>query len=161
PVDGTWPTSTSQWEKRGIALEIPLWDPKICIQCNKCAMVCPHAAIRAKVFDPKHMAEAPASLQTMDYKSGEMAGMKYTIQVAPEDCTGCALCSVVCPAKDKASPRHKSLDMAKIGDHLARERENWAFVSALPDTDRRRVHLDVKGAQLLEPLFEFSGACSG
>jgi pyruvate-ferredoxin/flavodoxin oxidoreductase len=161
PVDGTWPTSTSQWEKRSIALEIPVWDPGICIQCNKCALVCPHAAIRTKVFDPKHMADAPPTLVTMDYKSGELAGMKYTVQVAPDDCTGCELCSVVCPAKDKANPRHKSLDMHPVREHKERERANWAFVAALPDTDRRRVHLDVKGAQLLEPLFEFSGACSG
>jgi pyruvate-ferredoxin/flavodoxin oxidoreductase len=164
PVDGTWPTSTSQWEKRSIALEIPLWDPAICIQCNKCALVCPHAAIRTKVFDPARMADAPPTLVTMEYKSGDLAGMKYTVQVAPDDCTGCELCSVVCPAKDKANPRHKSLDMHPIGEpaeRAERERANWAFVAGLPDTDRRRVHLDVKGAQLLEPLFEFSGACSG
>jgi pyruvate-ferredoxin/flavodoxin oxidoreductase len=161
PVDGTWPMSTSQWEKRSIALEIPIWDPKICIQCSKCAMVCPHAAIRTKVFTPEHLAQAPASLQVMDYKAGELAGMKYTVQVAPDDCTGCDLCAVVCPAKDKSNPRHKSLDMKPAREHRERERENWAFVSALPDTDRRRVHLDVKGTQLLEPLFEFSGACAG
>jgi pyruvate-ferredoxin/flavodoxin oxidoreductase len=161
PVDGTWPTATSQWEKRGIALEIPLWDETLCIQCNKCALVCPHAAIRTKVFDPKHMADAPAHLKTMDYKSGELAGMKYVVQVSPDDCTGCDLCSVVCPAKDKSNPRHKSLDMHPVRENVERERESWAFVAALPETDRRRVHLDLKGSQLLEPLFEFSGACAG
>jgi pyruvate-ferredoxin/flavodoxin oxidoreductase len=161
PVDGTWPLGTSRWEKRGIAQEIPIWDPTICIQCNKCAMVCPHAAIRAKVFDPKEMERAPQGFLAMDYKAGELAGMKYAIQVSPDDCTGCDLCAVVCPAKDKSNPRHKSLDMKPAVEHRPREREGWEFVSSLPATDRRRVHLDVKGAQLLEPLFEFSGACAG
>ncbi len=161
PVDGTWPTGTSQWEKRGIALSIPVWDPAICIQCNKCALVCPHAAIRCKVFDPREMERAPAGFVAVDYKSGELAGMKYTVQVAPDDCTGCDLCAVVCPAKDKGNPRHKSLDMKPAKDHRDRERENFAFLGSLPDTDRRRVHLDVKGVELLEPLFEFSGACAG
>jgi pyruvate-ferredoxin/flavodoxin oxidoreductase len=161
PVDGTWPLSTSQWEKRGIALEIPIWDEKICIQCNKCALVCPHAAIRTKVFDPKHMDEAPAGFKAMNYKSGDLAGMKYAVQVSPDDCTGCDLCAVVCPAKDKANPRHKSLEMASVRDHRDREQESYEFFSKLPETDRRRVHLDVKGSQLLEPLFEFSGACAG
>ena len=161
PVDGTWPTGTSQWEKRGIALEIPIWDPTICIQCNKCALVCPHAAIRVKVFDPREMEHAPASFVAVDYKAGELAGMKYTVQVAPDDCTGCDLCAVVCPAKDKGNPRHKSLDMKPARDHRDRERENWAFLTTLPDTDKRKVHLDVKGVELIEPLFEFSGACAG
>ncbi|MFT3768762.1 MAG: pyruvate:ferredoxin (flavodoxin) oxidoreductase [Minicystis sp.] len=161
PVDGTWPVGTARWEKRSIALEIPIWDPKICIQCNKCALVCPHAAIRTKVFDPKLMAGAPADFKTMDYKAGELAGMKYAVQVAPDDCTGCDLCAVVCPAKDKSNPKHKSLDMAPAREHRDRERESFAFFDALPSPDRRRVHLDVKGLQLLEPLFEFSGACAG
>jgi pyruvate-ferredoxin/flavodoxin oxidoreductase len=161
PVDGTWPTGTAQWEKRGIALDIPIWDEKICIQCNKCAMVCPHAAIRTKVFDPSHMADAPAGYKVMDYKSGELAGMKYAVQVSPDDCTGCDLCAVVCPAKDKSNPKHKSLDMAKIGEHREREQAGFAFFDKLPPVDRRRVHLDVKGTQLLEPLFEYSGACAG
>ena len=161
PVDGTWPTGTSRWEKRDIALDIPIWDPAICIQCNKCALVCPHAAIRAKVFAPDEMKHAPASLLTMDYRAGELAGEKYVIQVAPDDCTGCELCVVVCPAKDKKNPAHKSLDMKPAGEHRPRERERWAFIESLPDTDRRRVHLDVKGVELIEPLFEFSGACAG
>ena len=161
PVDGTWPLGTAQWEKRGIALEIPIWDEKICIQCNKCALVCPHAAIRAKVFDPKELANAPAGFKTMDYKAGELAGMKYAIQVSPDDCTGCDLCAVVCPAKDKKNPKHKSLDMAPFRDHRDREQDNYTFFSKLPEPDRRRVHLDLKGSQLLEPLFEFSGACAG
>jgi pyruvate-ferredoxin/flavodoxin oxidoreductase len=161
PVDGTWPTGTAQWEKRNIALEIPLWDEKICIQCNKCALVCPHAAIRTKVFDEKLMAGAPAAFKTMTYKAGELAGMKYAVQVSPDDCTGCDLCSVVCPAKDKANPKHKSLDMAPVREHAERERENFTFFNALPEPDRRKVPLDLKGSMLLEPLFEFSGACAG
>src|SRR5262249_11305739 len=99
PVDGTWPTGTSQWERRGIALELPAGDPALCIQCNKCALVCPHAAIRTKVFDPKAMERAPQGFLAVDYKAGDLAGMKYTVQVAPDDCTGCDLCAVVCPAK--------------------------------------------------------------
>jgi pyruvate-ferredoxin/flavodoxin oxidoreductase len=162
PVDGTWPLGTSRWEKRGIALEVPVWDPSICIQCNKCALVCPHAAIRAKVFDPQLMARAPAGFLAMDYKAGELAGQKYAIQLAPDDCTGCQLCAVVCPAKDKSNPRHKSLDMTPATDAIReKERERFAFFYDLPEPDRRRVHLDVKGAELLEPLFEFSGACAG
>jgi pyruvate-ferredoxin/flavodoxin oxidoreductase len=161
PVDGTWPLGTTQWERRGIALQIPIWDPKICIQCNKCALVCPHAAIRAKVFEPAALEGAPAAFQSMDYKAGELAGQKYSIQVAPDDCTGCDLCVVVCPAKDKSNPRHKAIDMKPAPENRPRERENFAFFSSLPAVDRRRVHLDVKGSQLLEPLFEFSGACAG
>jgi pyruvate-ferredoxin/flavodoxin oxidoreductase len=160
PVDGTWPTATAQWEKRNIALDIPVWDPAICIQCNKCAMVCPHAAIRAKVFAPGALATAPATFKSIDFKGGEFKGMKYTIQVAPEDCTGCTLCAMVCPAKDKANPKHKSLDMQ--GQRALRETEaaNYAFFLALPDPDRTKIKADVKGAQFFQPLFEYSGACA-
>ncbi len=115
PVDGTWPTGTSRWEKRNIAVEIPTWDAKLCIQCNKCAMVCPHAAIRAKVYAPEALAGAPETFLSVDFKSLEVKGRKYTIQVAPEDCTGCSLCVVVCPAKDKSKPKHKAIDMAPAG----------------------------------------------
>ncbi len=161
PVDGSWPVATSQWEKRAIAPDIPIWDPKICIQCNKCVFVCPHAAIRAKVYDPGVAASAPAGFRSTEWKGAEPARSLYTIQVAPEDCTGCSLCVAVCPAKDKSNPRHKAIDMSPASEHRAIERESFSFFSGIPATDRRRVALDVKGTQLLEPLFEFSGACAG
>ncbi len=164
PVDGTFDTATTQWEKRNIALEIPIWDPKICIQCNKCAMVCPHASIRAKVYDPAHLAKAPASFRSTDYKGKEFAGMKFTIQVAPEDCTGCKLCVNVCPAKDKANPKHKAINMEPQIPLRERERENYAFFLGLPDPDRTAVaagRINVKSSQLFRPLFEYSGACAG
>jgi pyruvate-ferredoxin/flavodoxin oxidoreductase len=160
PVDGTWPVGTAAWEKRNIALELPVWDPAICIQCNKCAMVCPHAAIRAKVYDSDRLAGAPGTFKSMDFKGNEFKGMKYTIQVAPEDCTGCTLCAVVCPAKDKSNPRHKSLDMHPQRPLREPEAANFAFFLSLPEVDRGKVKLDVKGAQFFQPLFEFSGACA-
>jgi len=161
PVDGTWPTATAQWEKRNIAQDIPVWDASICIQCNKCAMVCPHAAIRAKVYESDLLKTAPGTFKSMDFKGNEFKGLKYSIQIAPEDCTGCTLCAVVCPAKDKANPKHKSLDMHPQRPLRDAERENYAFFLDLPEVDRTRVKLDVKGVQFLEPLFEYSGACVG
>ncbi len=162
PIDGTWPMATAQWEKRNIALEIPIWDEKLCIQCNKCALVCPHAAIRAKVYPSDTLGGAPATFKVVDFKGKEFGdGAKYTIQVAPEDCTGCTLCVEVCPAKDKSNPRHKALDMAAQAPLREPERENYAFFLALPEADRKVVKLDVKGTQFLQPLFEYSGACSG
>ncbi len=161
PIDGTWPTATAQWEKRNIAQDVPVWDASICIQCNKCAMVCPHAAIRAKVYDPALLSTAPPTFKSMDFKGGEFKGMKYTIQVAVEDCTGCTLCSVVCPAKDKSNPKHKSLDMTLQRPLREAERANYAFFLDLPEVDRSRVKADVKGAQFFQPLFEYSGACAG
>jgi pyruvate-ferredoxin/flavodoxin oxidoreductase len=161
PVDGTWPVGTSKWEKRNIAVEMPVWDPAICIQCNKCALVCPHAAIRAKVYAPSELAGAPPTYKAVDYRGPEFKGLKYTIQVAPEDCTGCHLCVVVCPAKDKSNPRHKAIDMAAQSPLRDAERENYAFFLGLPDPDRQSVRLDNKGSQFLEPLFEYSGACAG
>lgn len=162
PVDGSWPLSTTRWEKRKIAAEVPIWDPEICIQCNKCAFVCPHATIRAKVFEPQNLENAPESYQATDFKAAEFANWKYTIQVAPEDCTGCNLCVMVCPAKDKSNPRHKAINMTPLRDVLDRERENYDFFLNLPDPPREQVrHGDVKGSQFLEPLFEYSGACSG
>ncbi len=161
PVDGTWPVGTSKWEKRNIAQEIPVWDPTICIQCNKCALVCPHAAIRAKVYEPAHLVQAPTTFKATDYRAGDFRGDKYTIQVAPEDCTGCNLCVVVCPAKDKSNPRHKAIDMAPQLPLRDAERENYAFFLNLPEPERTRVRLDNKGSQFLEPLFEYSGACAG
>ncbi len=161
PVDGTWPLGTSQWEKRSIALEIPAWDPKVCIQCNKCAFVCPHAAIRAKVYSPQALAGAPASFLSDDFKSHELPGLKYTIQVAPEDCTGCGLCVQICPAKDKSNPRHKAIDMRPQSPLREAERENYAFFLGIPDPDRAQMKIDVKSSQFLQPLFEYSGACAG
>jgi pyruvate-ferredoxin/flavodoxin oxidoreductase len=161
PVDGTWPLATSQWEKRNIALDIPVWDPAICIQCNKCAFVCPHSAVRVKVYDPARLEGAPPTFKSVDYKGAEFRGMKYTVQVAPEDCTGCTLCVMVCPAKDKANPRHKSLDMSPQPPLRDPERENYTFFLALPEVDRTKVKMDNKGSQFLQPLFEYSGACAG
>jgi pyruvate-ferredoxin/flavodoxin oxidoreductase len=161
PPDGTWPLSTARWEKRNIALDIPVWDEKICIQCNKCAMVCPHAAIRAKVFDPGLLSGKPLTYKSVDFKGPEYKGKAYTIQVAPEDCTGCTLCVQVCPAKDKANPKHKSLDMAPQRPLREAEAANYDFFLGLPEADRETVRTDVKGTQFLQPLFEYSGACAG
>ncbi len=160
PVDGAWPVGTSKWEKRSIAQEIPVWDPSLCIQCNKCAFVCPHAAIRANVYAPEALAAAPAEFRATDWR-GAGGPSKYTIQVAPDDCTGCALCVAVCPAKSKETPGHKAIDMSPALVHKKRERESFAFFEKLPKPKRAEVALDVKGTQLLEPLFEFSGACAG
>jgi pyruvate-ferredoxin/flavodoxin oxidoreductase len=161
PVDGTWPTATAQWEKRAIALEIPAWDEKICIQCNKCAFVCPHAAIRAKVYDGDALAKAPATFKSTDFRGAEFKGKKYTIQVAPEDCTGCNLCVMVCPAKDKSNPKHKAIDMTPMPPLREPEAANYEFFLALPEPKREEMKLDLKGTQFLQPLFEYSGACSG
>ncbi len=162
PVDGTFPTGTTQWEKRNIALEIPVWDPVTCIQCNKCAMVCPHAAIRTKVYDAALLPKAPATFKGVDYKGPEYKGMKYTVQVAPEDCTGCELCVDVCPAKNKSEVRLKAINMAAQPPIRETEHANFNFFLGLPEADRTTVKVDsVKGAQFLQPLFEFSGACSG
>ncbi len=162
PVDGTYPTGTAQWEKRNIALEIPVWDSSICIQCNKCALVCPHATIRIKVYDQARLGGAPATFKAMDYKGTEFKGMKYTVQVAPEDCTGCGLCVDVCPAKNKTETRLKAINMMPQPAIRESERVNYDFFLALPEADRRQVKVDtVKGSQFLQPLFEYSGACSG
>jgi pyruvate-ferredoxin/flavodoxin oxidoreductase len=160
PVDGTWPTATSQWEKRNVATEIPVWDPFVCIQCNKCAMVCPHSAIRVKVYDPQRLDTAPATFKATGYRGLDFAG-RYTVQVAPEDCTGCQLCVMVCPAKDKGNPRHKAIDMTAQAPLREAERENYAFFLTLPEADRTAIHADVKSTQFLQPLFEYSGACAG
>ncbi|HYG69237.1 MAG TPA: pyruvate:ferredoxin (flavodoxin) oxidoreductase [Anaeromyxobacteraceae bacterium] len=162
PVDGTWPTDTSQWEKRSIALELPVWEQSLCIQCNKCALICPHAAIRPKFFAPEANAGAPESFKAMPYKSADVKGAQYALQVAPDDCTGCSLCYEICPAESKTEKGKKALGMAAATPELkAQERKNWAHFLALPDPDRTKVKLDVKGTQFLEPLFEFSGACTG
>jgi pyruvate-ferredoxin/flavodoxin oxidoreductase len=162
PIDGTFPTATAQWEKRNIALEIPVWEMDICIQCNKCAIVCPHAAIRTKVFDAAKLASAPSTFKSMDYKGPEYKGMKYSVQVAPEDCTGCSLCVEVCPAKSKKEAKVKAINMKLQPAIREQERINYEFFLGLPEIDRRNVKVDaVKGSQFLLPLFEYSGACSG
>jgi pyruvate-ferredoxin/flavodoxin oxidoreductase len=162
PNDGTFPTGTTQYEKRRIAQTIPVWDAKICIQCGLCSLVCPHASIRMKVVDPKALEKAPKQFQSADWKGKEYPGWKVTVQVAPEDCTGCGVCVNVCPAKDKTQPKHKAIDMLSMMEHVDAEKENWEFFLDLPDVDRNNVKLDtVKGSQLLQPLFEFSGACAG
>jgi pyruvate-ferredoxin/flavodoxin oxidoreductase len=162
PVDGTWPTATTQWEKRNIALDIPVWDAKLCIQCNKCALVCPHAAVRAKVYPSDVLAGHPDTFKSVPFRGKEFGEhAAYTIQVAPEDCTGCTLCVAVCPAKDKSNPKHKALDMAPQAPLREAERENYEFFLGLPEADRTAVKLDVKGTQFLQPLFEYSGACAG
>ena len=162
PVDGTWPLSSSRWEKRRIAQEVPVWDKDVCIQCNQCAFVCPHAAIRAKVYDDSALAGAPADFQSMAYKAKDFRGGQYTIQVAPEDCTGCHLCVEICPAKDKTSPKHKAINMAPLAEVLDVEKERWDFFTGLPEKDLSELtRVDSKSTQFLEPLFEFSGACAG
>jgi pyruvate-ferredoxin/flavodoxin oxidoreductase len=162
PVDGTFPTGTTKWEKRNIALEIPVWESNLCIQCGKCVFVCPHAVIRHKVFDKKYLAKAPATFKYMDSKFKEFPGMAYSVQVAPEDCTGCALCIEACPAKDKTNPARKSINMAPQPPLRESEAVNWDFFLGLPEADRTTFSVGtIKNSQLLEPLFEFSGACSG
>ncbi len=162
PVDGTWPSATTQWEKRNLALEIPVWDAAICIQCGKCALVCPHAAIRTKVYPPESLAGAPETYKAVDYRSRDLPGMKYTVQVAPEDCTGCGLCVESCPAKNKSQPKFKAINMAPQPPIRYTERANFQFFLDLPELDRTVIPLNnVKNSQLLQPLFEFSGACSG
>ena len=146
--DGTWPTATAQWEKRSVAEMIPVWDPAICIQCNKCAMVCPHAAVRAKVYPHDALPQAPEGFLSTTWKGPACKGQAYTIQVAAEDCTGCSLCSVVCPAKDKANPRHKALDMAPLLDHIDQGKADWDFFLGLPEVDPLVLGNNVKDVQL-------------
>jgi len=160
--DGTFPTATSQWEKRNLALEIPAWDSRICIQCGKCAMVCPHAVIRIKVYDSKHLEGAPATFKSSDTRDKEWAGMKYTIQVAPEDCTGCGVCVDVCPVKNKAETRLKAINMVPQPPLREPEKANWEFFLNIPELDRRKIKVGtIRQQQVQQPLFEFSGACSG
>ena len=164
PVDGTFPTGTAKWEKRNIALEIPAWDTKICIQCGKCAMVCPHAVIRIKVYDSKELAGAPATFKSTDVrdKDKDWIGQKYTIQVAPEDCTGCGICVDICPVKNKSETRLKAINMVPQPPLREPERENWEFFLKIPELDRRKIKVGtIRQQQIQEPLFEFSGACSG
>ena len=162
PVAGTFPTGTARFEKRSIANEIPIWDPEICIDCAKCALVCPHAAIRMKVYEPLAADHAPATFQHKEWRDRDNPGMWMTIQVAPDDCTGCGVCVDVCPARSKEVTKHKSIDMLEKEEHLEPERANFEFFLQIPPADRRAVKpATIKGSQMLEPLFEFSGACAG
>ncbi|MGI9600313.1 MAG: pyruvate:ferredoxin (flavodoxin) oxidoreductase [Acidimicrobiales bacterium] len=162
PVDGTFPTGTTQYERRSIAREIPIFDPEICVECAKCAIVCPHAAIRIKAFTAEAVADAPVTFRTRSYRDKQLGDHLMTVQVAPDDCTGCGVCVDVCPAKSKEQISHRAINMAPKADHLDAERENWAFFTTLPEPDRTKIRLDTtKGSQLIDPLFEFSGACAG
>ena len=162
PVDGTWETATTRYEKRNIADEVPIWDEDVCIQCNKCSLVCPHAAIRAKVYDADQLDGSPDGFRSMDYKAPDFKGKKYTIQVAPEDCTGCRLCVQVCPAKNKAEPKKKAINMTPQLDVRDAEKTNYDFFLNIPDVERTSIkRIDVKGSQFYKPLFEYSGACAG
>jgi pyruvate-ferredoxin/flavodoxin oxidoreductase len=162
PPGGTFPTGTSQWEKRNIAQMIPVWDTELCIQCGKCVMVCPHAVIRAKVYDGALLANAPATFKSAKPKWKNMEQEFYTLQVAPEDCTGCTLCVEICPVKSKSEAKHKAINMEMQAPLREAEVKNWSFFEALPSVDRGRLsHTQVKDIQLLDPLFEFSGACAG
>jgi pyruvate-ferredoxin/flavodoxin oxidoreductase len=162
PAGGAFPTGTAQWEKRNIAQFIPVWDKDLCIQCGKCVMVCPHAVIRAKVYSPELADKAPATFQWAKPKWKALEQERYTLQVAPEDCTGCAVCVEVCPVKSKSDASHKAINMAPQAALREAERDNWEFFAALPEVDRSKLsHTQVKDIQLLQPLFEFSGACAG
>ncbi|MCB8985346.1 MAG: pyruvate:ferredoxin (flavodoxin) oxidoreductase [Ardenticatenaceae bacterium] len=162
PVDGTYPTGTTKWEKRNITTEIPVWDPDICIQCGKCSMVCPHGVIRMKIYDQELLADAPSTFKSTPARFKEFKDAMYTLQVAPEDCTGCTLCVEVCPVKNKQQPKFKAINMQPQIPLREPERENWEFFLSLPEIDRTNIPVSqVKYSQLLEPLFEFSGACAG
>jgi pyruvate-ferredoxin/flavodoxin oxidoreductase len=162
PNDGTYPTGTTQYEKRDLASEIPVWDPNVCIQCGKCAMVCPHAVIRIKAYEPAALEGAPEGFLATAAKDTEWQGLQYTIQVSPLDCTGCGICVDVCPAKNKSATNLKAINMRPIEDIREREVSSWDFFSSIPDMDRRQVKLGtIRQQQVLRPLFEFSGACAG
>lgn len=162
PVDGTYPVGTARYEKRNLATEIPVWDPDVCIQCGKCALVCPHGVIRIKAYEPAHLAGAPATFKATDARDREWQGLKYTIQVAPEDCTSCGICVDVCPARNKAQARLKALNLAAQPPLREPERRNWEHFQTIPDLDRTRIKVStIRQQQVQQPLFEFSGACAG
>ncbi len=162
PVDGTFPTGTTKYEKRSLAAELPIWEPDLCIDCGKCAIVCPHAAIRMKAYEADALTAAPDGFLTKTFRSRELVDHHLTIQVAPDDCTGCGICVDVCPAKDKTEVKRKSINMLPADEHRDVERERFEFFLSIPELDRSAFsHSTVKNSQLLEPLFEFSGACSG
>ena len=161
-VDGTWPTATTQYEKRCIATEVPVWDANTCIQCGKCSIVCPHGVIRMKVASEEELKNAPATLKTADYKGKEFAGKKFMLQISPEDCTGCGVCVTACPAKSKENPELHAINMDHIENHLEAEKANWKFFETLPYVKRTEVAKNLpKTTQMIQPLFEFSGACAG
>ena len=162
PCDGTWPVGTARWEKRNIAAEVPVWESDLCVQCGKCVLVCPHAVIRAKVAEPEAFAAAPEGFRTAPARDHAFAGQTFTIQVAAEDCTGCALCVAVCPARDRSEPRRKAINMATQRPLREQARGYWDFFLQLPETPRADLNLHKIGQQQLQqPLFEFSGACAG
>jgi pyruvate-ferredoxin/flavodoxin oxidoreductase len=162
PADGTFPSGTAKWEKRNVAEEIPVWEADVCVQCGKCVMVCPHAAIRAKAYQPSELVNAPITFKSTNAKDKSFANQKFTIQVAPEDCTGCEICVSVCPAKNKAEPTRKAINMSPQLPLREQERENWNFFLNLPNPDRKTLKVSqIRQQQLQEPLFEFSGACAG
>jgi pyruvate-ferredoxin/flavodoxin oxidoreductase len=163
PADGTWPTATALYEKRNIAAFIPIWENDVCIQCGKCVLVCPHAVIRAKTLTAEQAAAAPATFKTSDAKWKEFPGQKYTLQISTEDCTGCNLCVDVCPAKDKTQVSRKAINMVEHGEALPEDQENWKYFVNLPEAPRDGTlkYTNIKNVQLLQPLFEFSGACAG
>ncbi len=162
PVDGTYPSGTARWEKRNIAEEIPQWDPELCIQCGKCFLVCPHAAIRAKVYEPSELVDAPAGFLSVDAHYKEFPDMRYTLQVAPEDCTGCSLCVDACPVTSKVDAQHRAINMTPQPPIREREAERWDFFDRLPEVQPDGLNLRaIKNVELMQPLFEFSGACEG
>jgi pyruvate-ferredoxin/flavodoxin oxidoreductase len=163
PADGAFPVGTSQWEKRNIAQEVPVWDPETCIQCGKCSIVCPHGVIRQKVYDASYLENAPKTFKSVDSKGyKEFPGTKFTLQISVSDCTGCGLCVETCPAKNKADPTKKAINLAEQLPLRESEGENWKFFMSIPDPDRTKiVPNNVKLSQQLRPLFEFSGACAG
>jgi pyruvate-ferredoxin/flavodoxin oxidoreductase len=162
PLDGSFPTGTAQFEKRNLALDIPVWDEKVCIQCLKCVAICPHATIRAKVYDAAELKNAPPAFKVTDARVPEFKGLKFSLQVAAEDCTGCALCVDVCPAKNKTETRFKAINMRPQAPLRAAERGNWNYFLTLPEFDRRKIKTTaLRQQQILQPLFEFSGACAG
>jgi len=165
PDDGTYPTGTTQYEKRNVAEEIPVWEPDVCIQCGECSLICPHAVIRLKAYDPKYLKKAPATFKSADARGKEFEGMKFTVQVSPEDCTGCGLCVEICPAQEKKDGEktgRKAVNMSPQMPLREQEGENWEFFLDLPEVDEKLIKRNtIKGSQLVKPLFEFSGACAG
>ncbi|MFC1491054.1 pyruvate:ferredoxin (flavodoxin) oxidoreductase [Nitrospinota bacterium] len=162
PADGTFPSGTAKWEKQNIAQEIPVWDPDICIECGKCTFVCPHSVVRIKVFEPDLLANAPEGFLSKDARDREWKGLKYTLQVAPDNCTGCGICVEVCPVRNKSQARFKAINMVRKDPILEREQANWAFFETIPEFDRAKIRLtNIRHQQLQQPLFEFSSACAG
>uniref|UniRef100_UPI003AFA0000 2-oxoacid:acceptor oxidoreductase family protein n=6 Tax=Thiolapillus sp. TaxID=2017437 RepID=UPI003AFA0000 len=162
PADGSWPLGTAAWEKRSIALELPKWDAELCIECGKCPFVCPHSAIRSKVFTEDELKDAPEGFLSRPMKGKEFAGLHVAYQVVPDDCTGCGICADVCPARDKTNVGHKSLDMVPKDEIIEQNRRNWVFFEQLREYDREKIAWPkMKSAMLSQPLFEFSGACLG